>query len=68
MKTFFSFGDLHYRILYKCSFTEPLTLFCDVIFDKINVMNTSFLENLGVYSQDWQLCSEFFMNVALQNP
>ena len=53
----------------------------NVLFDKVNVMKTffSFSEidrlstcNLGLYSQDWQLCSdfitEFFTNVALRNP
>ena len=51
----------------------------NVLFDEVNVMKTFFLEidrlstcYLGIYSQDWQLCSEFaakfFTNVALRNP
>ena len=70
---------IHYRILYKSSFTIPLTLLCNVIFGKANVIKTFFLEidclstcNLWIYLQDWQLCSEFtvefFTNVALWNP
>ena len=51
----------------------------NVLFVKVNVKKTFFLEigrlltcNLGIYSQDWQLCSEFMAefltNVALRNP
>ena len=58
---------------------EPLTLLRDVLFDKVNVMKTFVSEidrlstcNLGIYSQDWQICSEFtadfFTNVTLGNP
>ena len=72
-------SEFIYGILYKCSFTEPLTLLRDVIFDKVNVMKIFFLKiyrlstcNFGIYLQDWQLCSEFTAeslgNVALGNP
>ena len=53
-----------FGILYGCSFTEPLTLLRDVIFDKVYVIETFFWEidrlmtgNLGIY---WQLCLKFF--------
>ena len=64
-----------FGILNKCDFTEPLTLLREVIFDEVNVMKTFYDRlwtcNLGIYSLDWQLCSEFtaefFTNVTLRN-
>ena len=64
--------------------TKPLfkmilvTIKKNVLFDKVNAMKNLFFEdrlstcNLGIYSQDWLLSSEFitefFTNVALRNP
>ena len=64
--------------------TKPLfkmilvTIKKNVLFDKVNDMKNLLFEdrlstcNLGIYLQDWLLCSEFitefFTNVALQNP